>query len=348
MSILDFSVSRDEWLEGITSKSNSHNSWNAHNHGIKKWDQFLETLGQNDKDVLAELKGKSTDPDAYVFLNKFIQYLIKQGLQRATIVLTFSVVRSWISANGIMLHNEYVKRFVKMPKGNKELRQPLTPEIIRGLVENSTRTVRPILLVLLSSGMRISECLQLRIKDVNPTTNPVEIRLRAETTKTREERMAYISDEAWRYLRPNLEGKGPDDFVFVRNHTSTSLISFEIRFARLRKKMGFDAKYQGGRNYYVNVHAFRAYFHTQATRILGGDTAHALLGHRAYLDQYFRLTPEEKTEMYRKLEPYITVSNEARQRIIIGEKDRQLSEMETMKAELEKQKGEIRRLKLIR
>jgi integrase len=344
MSILDFNVTRNEWLEGVENKSKSYNSFYAHSVGIKKWDLFLESINHTDKGVLQELKRNNDNPDTYRFLNRYIQWLNKQGLKRSTIDLNFAVLRSWCAANGVMLFNEYVKRFVNLPKSIREIKPPLTPEIIKLLINNSSKNVSTILLILLSSGMRIGECLHLQVRDIDVTTNPIQIKIRAATTKSRQERIAYISSEAWAALKPLLLNKEPEDLIFIAKYTKASLISFEMQFGRLRKKLNLTDKYDDGRNYHVNIHAFRAYFHTQATKVLGGDIGHALLGHRKYLDMYLRLSVEEKSEMYHKLEPYITVSDEMRQKGMLQEKDRQIIELQSMKDELNKQKAKIKRL----
>jgi integrase len=334
MSILTFEITREEWLENVYRKSKSMSSKKAYDNSIKKWDDYLESIKKTDADVLTELKAKNNDPESYLFLNNFIQYLSKQNLTRKSIDLIFVALKSWCAANGVMLFNEYVKRFVQMPKANKETKQPLTPEIIKQLITNSPNQIKVVLLTLLSSGMRIGECLQIKVKDVNVGTNPIQIRLRASTTKTREERIAYISKEAWEMVRPLLNGKDPDDLVFVKNFTHTTIISFETRFSRVRRNLGLIEKYEGERNYHVNIHAFRANFETWATKVLNGDIAHALIGHRGYLDVYLRLTPQEKADMYHKLEPYVTVSDESRLRTIVADKDTQLKELSKMQQEI--------------
>jgi len=222
---------------------------------------------------------------------------------------------------------------------------PLTSEIITRLIEESPKQYKPLLLVLLSSGMRVSEALQIRVKDIDVTTNPISINLRAETTKAREQRTAYISDEAWHLLKPIVKRKTDDQTVFQKAYNNpSSLISAETKFWRLREKCGFTLKYENTNRYHVNIHAFRSYFHTQATKILGGDIAHALIGHHAYLDQYFRLDEKEKSEMYHKLEPYLTVDNTQRTRAIIEDKDRQLEEMDLMKIEMAKMQAQMKRM----
>ena len=344
MSILDFKATREEWLERVSA--GSVNSMEAYKFGIKKWDEFLDSIHHTDEATLAELKENQNTPEAYLFLNRYVTFLIKQRFSRTGINLKFTALRSWCAANGIMLHSEYIKQFVKFPKQLRELKPPLTPEIIRDIILNSPKTVKIVLLVLLSSGMRISEVLQLEVRDIKQDTTPIEIKVRAGITKTREERTAYISKECWELLRPMLADKEPSDLIFLQNKFTFIIFNeFENRFGEVRKRLGYVEKYEDGRRYHVNIHAFRANFMTQATKVLDGDTAHALLGHRKYLDVYFRLSQKEKAELYHTLEPYLTVSDEARQRGIIDEKDKQIQELQKMKLRIEKLEAEKRRKK---
>ena len=104
----------------------------------------------------------------------------------------------------------------------------------------------------------------------------------------------------------------------------------------MRRQLGLLSMYDDGKRYHVNIHAFRANYITHATKVLGGDIAHAMIGHHQYMDVYLRLTQDDKNKLYHTLEPYLTISDEARQRVIIEEKDQQISELNEMKIEISK------------
>jgi integrase len=55
--------------------------------------------------------------------------------------------------------------------------------------------------MLASGGMRATECLAIRIKDIDLSVNPTKIHIRKEYAKTRIGRDVYISDEATLYLK---------------------------------------------------------------------------------------------------------------------------------------------------
>ena len=50
-------------------------------------------------------------------------------------------------------------------------------------------------------------------------------------------------------------------------------------------------------------------------RIAGDDTAHALIGHGAYLQQYQRRTDEEKMEFWQEIEPEILIGENKKKQV---------------------------------
>ena len=162
----------------------------------------------------------------------------------------------------------------------------------------------------MSSGMRLGEALQLQVRDFDMTSSPTRINIRPETTKTREQRLAFISKETTNAVIPLLKNKSKNDTIFVIRFTRFTVSGFEGRFSEVRKKCGLTEQYNNGRNFHVNIHSFRAFFHTEATKVVGGDIAHAMIGHHTYLDQYFRLSENEKTDLYKKIEPHVSLSQD--------------------------------------
>lgn len=301
-------TSRDDWLEGVFLKSNSENSRNSAIKALKKWDLFLKEKhpDKTEELILRELNRLKDSPDVYNFLNQFTQFLTLQKISARTVRLYFMFIKSWLRNNGIRLNNDDIKQFVRFPKYLRELRRPLTKEMISLLLTKSPPRLKALLLSLTSSGARLSELLQLRMKDIDFSKDPIEINIRAETTKTREERISYLSMEAVAAINKLAKDKLSTDVIFTSSFNKGSILNVEIRFRNARRRAGLDAKYANGMHH-VNLHAFRAYFHTQATKVLGGDIAHALIGHHTYLDQYFRLSPEERALKYKELEPFVTI-----------------------------------------
>jgi len=65
---------------------------------------------------------------------------------------------------------------------------------------------------------------------------------------------------------------------------------------------GILKRYEDSCRCIVQIHAFRAWFMTIASRKHGKDYADAISGHHSYLDQYIRIPNKEKSKMYLQLE----------------------------------------------
>lgn len=337
---------KEEFLQQLYSKSKSYGTVERAKTAFVSWSRFLEERKYEEQSVLELLRKSQTQPEAYIFLNSYVAYLNKKGLAANTVKIHFYFMKKWFRANGIRVNNEDVKQFVTFPKHTRELRVALTHEIISKLVEAAPPRLKAILLVLVSSGLRLGEALQLRVSDVNTSGLPIEVRVRAENTKTREERFAYISSEAYKAIQPYLEGRNMNDYFLLRSNKYHENTTFQVhlRFHRLRKKLGLDARYSNGM-YHINLHSFRAFFHTQATKVLGSDIAHAMIGHHTYLDQYFRLTREERAENYLKLEPYLTISQMNKLHDELARSKVQLQRQEYLENKLSELEAELKRLK---
>ena len=71
----------------------------------------------------------------------------------------------------------------------------------------------------------------------------------------------------------------------------------------------FADRYESTGYHKINLYCFRGYFFTKVLRVVGDDTAHAMIGHGAYLQQYQRRTSEEKMELWNEIESEILVFN---------------------------------------
>jgi len=92
----------------------------------------------------------------------------------------------------------------------------------------------------------------------------------------------------------------------------------------------------------VNIHSFRAYFHTKASQKHGSDYANALDGHGAYLKQYYREDPKERANKYLTLEPSLLIESvkvEAEKT-----KDRVI---ETLQSQVEELQNNMKRIELL-
>jgi integrase len=307
---------RKAWLDQCYNNSHSHNSLHVAQVSLVTFDKFLKIKFPNIEEpkVIQELKKIWTDPQTYTklyqFLNDYVQFLISENLHPTTVKVYFSYLKSYLRFNGIRIYNEDIKQFVKQPKKIKESRMPLSRENVIKLLEQAEKKWKAIILVGISSGARLGEILQSTPLDYDFKAKPITMRIRAETTKTKQERSTFISQEAYKHIKPLLKDRThfENGFLFIKEWNKDSIRTAEATFSEIRKRAGLTEKYQTSNRYKINFHATRAFFQTKATDKHGGDWAHKMIGHGKYLDQYYR--PEANAEKYLELEPLLTIFKE--------------------------------------
>ena len=168
--------------------------------------------------------------------------------------------------------------------------------------------IRALLLTLLSSACRIGECLNLKWQDVDLKADPATLNIREEYTKTNSARVAYISSEGKEALL-SLGPHSKEDPVSDYSGPMTQRMKVvEKTFRHLVTRTGLDRKLEGHRMHAIHIHLFRKYYYTKAVDLLGEILAHAMLGHKTYLDTYFLKTEAERKADYKRLEPALTTS----------------------------------------
>ena len=106
----------------------------------------------------------------------------------------------------------------------------------------------------------------------------------------------------------------------------------EQAFYYLREKLGLTEKYSHNGRYKKTLHSFRSYCATQAARALDDNWAHALLGHKQYLQQYIR-NKEDYVKFYERTEPRLMIY----EKVTVVDSDARVQELEnTMKILLNK------------
>jgi len=281
--------------------------------------------------IITDLKKNPSDR-LYIFLNNFVGFMDNKSPK--TIRTYFGWVRSYLRCQGIKTDLDDLKDFVSFPTQIIERRKALTKEIIRKLLDNSKEQRKALYLTLLSSGMRVGEALALRKRDFDFTKDPVVISIPARNTKTKQGRETFISREAKELLLRLVKRKSDDDLVFTHQPNNEQAVhNEEMAFRKLRKRCDLLEKYADGKRFVVNIHAFRSYFHTKASKIHGQEYANALDGHSSYLGQYYRNTEEERAEMYRELEPSFLIYSS--QEMVKTQKEMQ-SQLEFLAKDLEK------------
>lgn len=330
MSIFSEHLSREEF----ENRYDAPKTKEMVRYALREWDKFCKATypDVSEPEILKQLRESQGD-ERYLLLDKVVRFW--NDKEPSTIKILFTYLKSWFRVQGIKTHNEEIKDYVKFPKKVKEIKRPLTVETIKKLLDDCDKQYRAFFLIQASSGMREGETMKLLLKDIDVTKNPVLVHVKGENTKLKSERFTFISSEAYNALKPLLDGKKPTDQIF--NITTNSLQKY---MTQLRRKTGLLEKYgekkSGQPRYHVNVHAFRSFFRTRASDVIGQEAAYFLLGQEGYLSQYYRLTEDDAAQKYRQLEPYITISDENRYKTELEKANEKLTKVDDVDTRLAK------------
>ena len=174
----------------ISIQRNSTKSKDVYEIGLHHFQIFLDqnsyTKRSNVETTLnLLLRGEL---NVYELLENFIANLMSTNpnLAPTSIRLYVAAVRSYLAYYDIDIIPSKFRRKVRMPKVYREDEEALDIQDIRKILFScNNRRLKTYLLVLASGGLRVSEGLAIRLKDIDFTINLTKIHIRKEYTKTR-------------------------------------------------------------------------------------------------------------------------------------------------------------------
>jgi integrase len=263
----------------------------------------------NPKNTIETILGliKTGQMDVYDLLESFISDRRKKASIRTT-RLNVAVLKSYLDYHDIDIIPAKFKRKVKVPKLHKAKEEPIDSSDIRKiLLACNNRRLKTYDLVLASGGMRAVEGLAIRLKDIDFSTSPTKIHIRAEYAKTRVARDIYISDEATKYLQDLINWKyrndrpgSKDDLVFGvgRSEDPRGLYSeLSVEFIRTLDIAGFSERKDDSSRHKITLHSFRRFVDSTITTEAGQDFAEWFLGHAD--NSYFSKKEHELRQIYK-------------------------------------------------
>lgn len=331
--------SLDDYLASVFILSHSYSTVSSYRLAItnKHKTGFREFLSQKYSIDEFELVENVNDAslDIYKILNEFVVFLDTHSYKPKSIMSRMAAVKGYMRNLGLRFNSEDYKQMVRIPKVIRQREEPVTKELIAKLLRSIPPRLQTVILVLSASGMRIGELVQLEVHDIDFSTNPTTIMLRAETTKTRTERITFLTAEATNSLKEYLAryfdwDENKENFhlketkIFGRTSKiknlkrksnpkqpphlhAESLLHNSLRYF-LERNPGLDTKNKNGRKT-IHFHALRKYFRTIVGNVCGRDFAEELLGHGFYMDTYYQLSDEKRREMYLQAESHLTISD---------------------------------------
>jgi len=336
--------------------SRSYATKRTYESALKQFEKFLQiSYGLNLIQLLQKIK-VSKELDSIEVLDEYYTFLSqykrpgkdRPGYSAVSIKNYLKVAKEFLNGEGCKIYNEDVKQRFRLPRVVLAYQKGLTKEIINRLIRLANPKLATCILVACSSGMRLGEIVQLKLSDIDLTTNPTTIIIRADTTKTREARLTHFSSEATNALkdyltRLNLPKKN-DDYVFLLQHkdrikmakhdnrsdrienlesqlesmipeeryaksVATTCHNLQQQLARIIKdNPNLNKKTENDRNE-IHFHAFRYFFKTQVTDAHQSDFAEALMGHKSLKLVYYRQNEKARAQTYLGVEHALTIAD---------------------------------------
>jgi len=332
----------NDYLDTVYLQSHSASSVKTYRTaivGTKSGFRLFLQEKYNCDEVQLAYRVENEELDIYKVLSEYVIFLDKKGIKAKTIRLWLTIVKGYFTFMGTEVFSEKCRQRVKLPKVQRLKKEALTKELLIKLLRNLPAKLQAAALLALSSGLRVGEVTGLTLADIEFNSEPVKINVRAETSKSGEDRETYISKEAsdalqdylarffgWKedstnkkiqslriFGRTNLIGEGPKENKTYRLPTPEEQLSDSINLQKaliraINKVPDLNKIGRNGRRV-IHFHAFREYFYTEVSNASGSNYAHALMGHHEYLDTYYTLSKKEQIRLYKNAEPALTIAD---------------------------------------
>lgn len=329
MKFQDIANAEESYLDKLYLISHSENSHKTYKTTIKLFRAFLdEKYSCNELEITEKINKNHLD--VYDLLQSFVVHMDKQGIKGNTIRIRFSSVKGYMIHLGAKISTDEIKQKIRIPRVTRPREIPVTKEMIVRLLRNAKPKLQVAILMSVSTGLRRGELVNLRIMDVDFNTTPTTVYVRANTTKTRQSRITFLTTEATNALKdyltryhkwtddekdpilleqhifqPKIKPKKPES-EFSAISTQNTLGEELLNLVKSIPELAI--KNENGRQA-VHFHAFRKFFRTVVGNAAGRDFAENMIGHSFYMDTYYQLTDEKKREMFLEVEPLLTISD---------------------------------------
>jgi integrase len=355
ISAMNKRTAHEYYLRLISFQDFVNNRYSAKNQSETTLDNIIAKIKEGSEDV-------------YEILSDFVSYLHNRyNISALTLKQKVVTVKNFFEYCDVDISPRKFKLKVKLPRVIRKNKQALSKEdVIDILNACSDIRVKTYVMLLAATGMRATEALSIRIKDLDFGSNPTKVFVRGEYTKTKSDRVVFLTEEVTQQLNSWLiykyrtrrvcykdeqtgktitEVRTPEkkesDLVFaVYQSTKTPVpanlyIDFCDSFGRTLDRMNKGDREEGsnGRRRQITLHSFRRFVKTTISDLGYGDYSEWFIGHSG--STYYRKNDKEKAEIFAKIEPYLTYLN-------IHQLERQGADIQTKVEELEELNQSLR------
>ena len=225
----------------------------------------------------------------------FIEHEQDRGMRPVTVHTRLGRIKAFIDflvEQGVVHGDILTRRLtVKVPDSLPRAMEPVDVKKLLSVIDNTRN--RAMIVVLLRTGMRIGELLNLLVREVNLKERSIEI---YEAEKTRVGRVVYLSEDAKDALQAWFKRRDPNKQLvfYAQGRRSMTYANARLVFAKYLTKAGLT--YRG-----YTLHSLR---HTFASELLNAgmrlECLRQLLGHSTIemTRRYARLTDKTREAEY--------------------------------------------------
>src|SRR3954469_6669938 len=286
--------------------------------------------------------------DVYNILSRYGADQKNCNISATTIKQRVVTVKNFFEYNDIEVSPRKFKFKVRLPKIIRKNKEAISKEDIADILNHcSDIKLKTYVMLLAATGMRASEALHIRVKDIDFEKNPAELYVRGENTKTKADRPIFLTSEVanqldtWlkykyrtrrvchqvkendkenickkiinEYRTPSLK---KTDLVFASANNGNNqsadphslYIDLSSSFAKTLDRMGKGEREDGNeRRRQITFHSFRRFVKSTISDLGYSDYSEWFIGHSG--STYYRKKESEKIEIFRKIEPYLTFLN---------------------------------------
>jgi hypothetical protein len=302
-------------------------------------------LALEDQCIIFYNKARSDTNWATQYFMRFLEFQKERAARKEILETTipnyYNSAKLFCVMNDIILNWQKIAKGVPYQKKAADDRPPTVDEIEKLLQYSDTR-IRPIILTMISSGIRLGAWDEMKWKHIIPIEDSNKHITAAKLVVyhgDREEYRTFITAEAYNALKKWMDyrnGHGEKitgDSWVMRDIWQTSERSYGAYFGlaenpRQLKSLGIKSLieraihsqglwkplHEGNRRReWKAVHGFRKFFKTQAEQVMKSINVEICMGHNIGVSKsYFKPTTNELLEDYLKAVDLLTINDETR------------------------------------
>lgn len=259
--------------------------YNTQQHGFTTLRGFFEYIYKFQR---AALRVTDTDREEYEVLacrylteprdyEKDIIRFFKAFNGRTTTMYTkLSIISCFLKDYGINVDKTNIKR--RIPKNFQRTQSPdMTLDVVRRILAHSDELLRALILVGLSSGMRVGEICRMRLEDITPVPNETiyKVMLEGDMTKSGHDRITFINQETmdaineWLLVRDKYMKKARNNKIIIYDKIKYKDLLFPLcrntvtfKFVNALKRADLYEKDSVTNKTTIHFHLLRSMFFT--------------------------------------------------------------------------------------